>query len=213
MSGKLILVADDHPVMRAGIKQVIENQAGFNDIIEADTGDKALKLIKEKEPDVAVLDIQMPGLTGIQIAEKLENENLKTNIILLTMFDDKRIFLKALDTGVKGYLLKDSSENEIADAVKKVSEGGFYISPELSGLLLKKKTVNAELKNIFEQLTSSELSIVTLISELKSNNEIADELFVSKRTIENHKVNISRKLNLNSSKDLLKFVIENKDLL
>ena len=213
MSGKLILIADDHPVMRAGIKQVIENRAGFKDIIEADTGDKALTLIKEKEPDVAVLDIQMPGLTGIQIAEKLENENLKTNIILLTMFDDKRIFLKALDTGVKGYLLKDSSENEIADAVKKVSEGGFYISPELSGLLLKKKTVNAELKNIFEQLTSSELSIVTLISELKSNKEIADELFVSKRTVENHKVNIAKKLNLNSSKDLLKFVIENKDLL
>ena len=97
--------------------------------------------------------------------------------------------------------------------VKKVSAGGFYISPELSGLLLKKKTVNAELKNIFEQLTSSELSIVTLISELKSNKEIADELFVSKRTVENHKVNIAKKLNLNSSKDLLKFVIENKDLL
>ena len=213
MSGKLILVADDHPVMRAGIKQVIENRAGFNDIIEADTGDKALTLIKEKEPDVAVLDIQMPGLTGIQIAEKLENENLKTNIILLTMFDDKRVFLKALDTGVKGYLLKDSSENEIADAVKKVVEGGFYISPELSGLLLKKKTVNAEINNIFVQLTSTELSIVTLISELKSNTEIADELFIGKRTVENHKVNIAKKLNLNSSKDILKFVIENKYLL
>ena len=210
MNDKLILIADDHPVLRAGIKKVIIEHTDFQNIIEAETGDKALELIMQKQPDIALLDIQMPGITGLQIAEKLENENLKTNIILLTMFDDKNIFLKALDMGVKGYILKDSSENEIAASVKKVSEGGYYLCPRLSALLVKDKSKKKD-KNIFEQLTGTELKIVTLVAELKSNDEIANELFISKRTVENHKTNISKKLNLTNSKNLLKFAVENRD--
>lgn len=210
MNEKLLLIADDHPLMRSGIKQVIESQTEFTNVIEAETGDQALELIKENKPAVAILDIQMPGLTGLQIAELLRNENGKTDIILLTMLNDKKVFLRALDLGVKGYLLKDSSETEIAGAIKKVAEGGYYLSPELSGFLVKGSRPQNE-ENVFNGLTGTELKIVGLISELKSNSEIADELFISKRTVENHKVNISKKLNLESSKALLKFVVENKD--
>ncbi|MFO7446384.1 MAG: response regulator transcription factor [Ignavibacteriaceae bacterium] len=212
MSTKIILIADDHPAMRAGVKQVILDKTEFQNIIEAENGGEALKLIKEKQPNIAILDIQMPGLTGLQIAEVVGKENLKTDLILLTMFDDKKVFLKALDAGVKGYLLKDSSEDEIASAIKKVAEGGFYLSPQLSSFLLKGK-FKAQNNNLFEQLTETELKIMSLIAELKSNSEIADELFISKRTVENHKVNISKKLDLNSSKGLLKLAVENKDLL
>ena len=212
MNDKLILIADDHPVLRAGIKRVIMGQTGFQNIIEAETGDRALELIMQKQPDIAVLDIQMPGVTGMQIAEKLENADLKTSIILLTMFDDKNIFLKALELGVKGYILKDSTESEIAEAVNKVAEGEFYLCPRLSALLVKDKS-KMKNKNLFKQLTESEIKILSLVAELKSNDEIADELYISKRTVENHKTSISKKLNLPSSKNLLKFAVENKDQL
>ena len=211
MNKKTILIADDHPAMRAGIKQMILSNTDFTTPLEAETGDKALSIIKEREPDIAMLDIQMPGLTGLQVAEKLSNENLKTNVILLTMFDDKKMFLKAMEVGVRGYLLKDSTEKDITDAVKKVFEGGLYLSPELSGFLLKPKT-ESKGQNVFKELTATEIKIITLISELKSNAEIADELFISKRTVENYKVNIARKLKLNT-RTLLKYAIEHKDML
>lgn len=212
MKNKKILIADDHPLFRAGVKQVIENKTGYSVILEADSGDKAFEIIKKEHPDIALLDIQMPGLTGLQIATAVEPMNLSTKIILLTMFDDKAIFLKALDAGVRGYLLKDSSENEIVSAVNKVAEDGYYLSPQLSASLLRPAKIKGE-KNVFEALSDAELKVVTLLAELKSNDEIATELFISKRTVENHKVNIARKLELPGSKNLLKFAVENKDRL
>ena len=212
MEDKIILIADDHPVFRTGIKQVIKAKTDFQIILEAETGQQALDIILDKQPQIAVLDIQMPGMTGLQIAEKLEKLNLRTKIILLTMLDDEKIFLKALDLGVKGYILKESTENEIVSAIKKVTEGGLYLCPGLSGTLLKRQMKRKD-NNVFAELTEAELKIMSLVAELKSNDEIAGELFISKRTVENHKVNIAKKLNLPGSKSLLKFAVENKDQL
>jgi len=150
-------------------------------------------------------------MTGLEIARRALAMNLETKIILLTMIDDKKIFLEAMDAGVKGYILKDSAVSEIIKAIKAVNTERYYISPSLAGILLQKRNVSgAQITTAIKDLTSTEIRVLTCIADLKTNQEIADELFVSKRTIENHRVNIAKKLNLQSSNGVLKFALQHK---
>ncbi len=216
MNTVTILIADDHPLFRSGVKRELENHSNFKIIAEAGDGIKALDMIINMKPDIAILDYQMPGLDGIQITRKLRERNFPTRIILLTMHNDEKIFLRALDEGVNAYVLKDDAVQDIADAVNSVAANHTFISTGLTGILVNKvKNHSGEdrVKKLIDELTVTEKKILSLVAELHSNTEIADKLFLSKRTIENHKVNISRKLNLTSSKDLLKFAIQNKEKL
>jgi len=206
---KSVVIADDHPLFRSGVRQALERAGMFDVVGEASDGDETLKLIVDMKPDVAVLDIQMPVMTGIEVAKRIEHMNLDTRILLLTMLDDKRIFLEAMESGVMGYILKDSAVSEIQRAIELVCEDKHYISPSLAGLLVEKRRgggLPAELSN----LTPTEVRIMRLISDLRSNQEIADELFVSKRTIENHRANMSKKLGLTGTNSLLKLALKNK---
>lgn len=209
-----IIVADDHPLIRSGIKKEIENNERFNVIGESGDGEEALKLIRTLNPGIAVLDFEMPGLNGLEILKKIKSEKSDTKIILLTMHRDKKIFYKALDNGVCGYILKDDAVNEICDAIEAVSNGGHFISASLSQILTSKVNDDSkviEIRKLINDLTPTELIILKLISELKSNQQIADKLFISKRTVENHKVHISDKLLLKSARELFKFAIRNKE--
>jgi two-component system response regulator DegU len=206
-----ILIADDHPIFRAGIRQVIEHDGRFAVVGEAENGEEALRKIQDLKPNVAIVDIQMPKMTGLAVAQRANAMNLDTRIVLLTMLEDKRIFLEAMDSGVCGYVLKDGAVTEILRAIEVVCDNKHYISPTLAGLLVQKKsaeggTVSLSLKG----LTDAERRIVRMIADLKSNREIAEELFISHRTVENHRVNIARKMNLTGSNALLKFALQHK---
>ena len=205
-----ILIADDHPLFRMGVRQELESCPDFELVGETGNGNDALNLIMKLNPDIAILDFQMSGFNGIEVVSKLREKKIGTQVILLTMHNEQKIFLKALHEGVKGYVLKDDAVLDIIDAVYNVVSGKTFISKSLSGILVEKvtnHTMNDKIGNLINRLTVSEKKILSLVAELKSNNEIAEELFLSKRTIENHKVIISHKLQLETSKDLLKFAL------
>ena len=211
-----ILIADDHPLFRIGVRQELESCPEFELVGETGNGNDALNIIMKLNPDIAILDFQMSGFNGIEVVSKLREKKIETQVILLTMHNEQKIFLKALHEGVKGYVLKDDAVLDIIDAVYNVVSGKTFISKSLSGILVEKltnHTMNDKIGNLINRLTDSEKKILSLVAELKSNNEIAEELFLSKRTVENHKVIISHKLQLEGSKDLLKFALQNKDKL
>ena len=198
-TGKIsILIADDHPLFRAGVKQTLEDLEQV-EICEAEEGNKALQIIRELEPDVAVIDIRMPGKTGLEILSELYNSGVTTKIILLTMHKNVNYFYKAISVGAKGYLLKETAVQDLVEAVKTVHSGGTFISSRLKALIESGKTdefQNKLLVNSVNSLTSAERQIMKLLANWKTNCEIADILFNSTRTIENHRANISDKLNL-----------------
>ncbi|MBI3194199.1 MAG: response regulator transcription factor [Ignavibacteriae bacterium] len=210
-----LIIADDHPIVRAGLRQIIEKESSFHILDEAEDGETALQQILSRKPDVVLLDIHMPKLTGLQIAEQVSNRPIETKIILLTMVKDDKTFLKAIDLGVCGYVLKDSAVREVVKAIHTVAEDEFYISPELTSVLLKRKKIIAQAagKSPLQQLTETERRILYFIADLKTNQEIADIMFISKRTVENHRVNISKKLGVQGTNSVLKFALENKEML
>ena len=214
-TGKIsILIADDHPLFRAGVKQTLEDLEQV-EICEAEEGNKALQIIRELEPDVAVIDIRMPGKTGLEILSELYNSGVTTRIILLTMHKNVNYFYKAISVGAKGYLLKETAVQDLVEAVKTVHSGGTFISSRLKALIESGKTdefQNKLLVNSVNSLTSAERQIMKLLANWKTNCEIADILFNSTRTIENHRANISDKLNLRGVHSLVQFAIENREL-
>lgn len=209
-----IVIADDHPIFRNGLKQIIDFDKSIKIIGEADNGQKALELITELKPDVAILDIDMPKKTGLEVLKELKDSDVK--IIFLTMYAEEDIFEEAMNHGIKGFVLKDSAVSDIVDCIFSVHEDRYYISPSVSNFLINRRKKLKELKNnnpLLQNLTMSEKKILKFISENKTSKEIADILFISYRTIENHRANISSKLNLKGSHSLVKFAIENKALL
>ncbi len=209
-----LLIADDHPLFRAGVKQTLEKLESV-EIYEADDGNAALQIIKELEPDVAVIDLRMPGKTGLEILSALFESGTSTKIILLTMYKNVTYFYQAVSLGVKGYLLKETAVHDLIEAVKTVQRGGTFISNRMKDLIKSEKIDEFQNKLLIDSvnsLTSSEKQIMKLLSEWKTNCEIADILFNSVRTIENHRANISEKLNLHGTHNLIKFAIENREL-
>lgn len=209
-----LLIADDHPLFRAGVKQTLEKLESA-EINEAEDGDKALQIIRELEPDVAVIDLRMPGKTGLDILSEVYNSEVTTKIILLTMYKNVNYFYQAVSLGVKGYLLKETAVQDLIEAIKTVLGGGTFISSRLKALIESEKKDEFQNKLLIDSvnsLTSSERQIMKLLSGWKTNYEIADMLCNSIRTIENHRANISDKLNLHGTHNLIKFAIENREL-
>lgn len=211
-----IILADDHPMFRNGVKQALENESTFSIVGEASDGEQALQLLDERSPDVAIFDMNMPKMTGLAAAKQHKKKNGKTEIIFLTMFDDDDILNEAMDIGVKAYILKESASLDIVNAVHAVVEGRYYISPSLTDKILKRK----EKKDTFrsshpklQMLSEQERRILKMIAESKSSKQIAEELFLSQKTIDNYRFRISEKLNISGSYSLLKFALENKNLL
>jgi DNA-binding NarL/FixJ family response regulator len=212
-----IVIADDHPVYRKGLMQVIqEEKEGFRIIGEAANGKDALEKILQHKPDIALLDVDMPFKNGFQIVRELNNINSTTRVIFLTMYSEEKIFNEALDLGIMGYVVKDSALSEISECLDRVSKGDYFISPSISGYLvtrLKRREGFANSHPSINDLTETERKVLKLISENHTSKEIADQLFISYRTVEKHRSNISEKLNLRGSHSLIKFAIENKNLL
>lgn len=208
-----VVIADDHPMFRGGVRQALETDKSLSISGEASNGREALEIILTKKPDVAVLDINMPHLTGLQVVKELRKQNVPVEVVLLTMFDDEEMLNEAMDLDVKAYILKESAALDIVNAVHAVHSGRMYVSPSLTSKVSEKEQRRDELSPGFKELSDKELQILTLIADAKSTKVIADELGLSPKTIENYRYRISEKLCVNGSYSLLKFALENKDLL
>lgn len=217
MSDQIRLVmADDHPVVRQGLRQMIEGDPALNIVAEAGDGNEALRLILEHRPDVAVLDIDMPGMDGFAVVRELAKSSLDVAFVVLTMHNDEELFEAAMDLGIKGYVLKDSAVTDITASIRSVAEGRSFISPALSSLALGRRRKAEDLNKArpgLDHLTPTERSILRLIADEKTSKEIGEKLFISYRTVETHRANISRKLELHGSLALVKFAAKHRSQL
>jgi DNA-binding NarL/FixJ family response regulator len=211
-----LLIADDHPIFRRGLREVIEEDRSVKLVGEAGHGDAALQLIQQFKPTVAVLDHDMPRANGLQVARAARRQKLDTALVMLTMFKEERLFNEAIDAGFLGYVLKENAAQDILNCIHSVAAGNAFITPSLSSFLLHRNaragTLALENPGI-ERLTPAELRIIRLIAEDFTSKEIADQLGISCHTVENHRSNISAKLRLSGSHSLLKFAFENKSRL
>lgn len=208
-----ILIADDHPFLRQGLRQFIESAPRFHVVAEAIDGHAALSQIQQLAPDIAILDLHMPGLSGLEVSRALHAQTVPTAVIILTMYKDEEMFNAALDAGVKGYVLKDSAMTELLDAIRAAASGQPYVSPALTQFLLKRAqraTALVETKPGLEQLTQTERRVLKLIADYKTSKEIAAELHVHPRTVDTHRTNICQKLDLHGTHSLLKFALAHK---
>ena len=217
MAGKVqVLIVDDHPLFRNGLRQVVQDDARFQLAGEAADGETALQFILQKTPDVAILDVNLPKLTGLEIAQKLREKKTSTRLIILTMHKEEELINRALDCGVAGFVLKENAAEDILDAISAVAAGESYLSPSVSGFLIRRRNRADALtakKPGLDELTKAELRILKLVAEKKTSKEIGAELFISPRTVEAHRANICSKLELTGSNSLLQFALENRSYL
>ena len=207
------MIADDHPIFRSGLRTVIEADPLLKVVAEADDGQSALARIQELQPDVVVLDIDMPPPDGLAVARQLREQRLAVAAIFLTMHKDEAMLNAALEVGVKGFIVKDGAANEIVGCIKAVAAGQSYFSPTLSGHLLSRRNQADSLASqstLLNGLTASERRVLLLVAESKSNKEIAEKMFISVRTVEHHRSNICAKLGLTGKNALLSFALAHK---
>jgi DNA-binding NarL/FixJ family response regulator len=215
--GKMtVVIVDDHPLFRQGLRQAIEGDSRFEVTGEADHSQTALQMILEQKPNVAVLDINLPGMNGLEIAAVLKSRKSRTNLVVLTMLKDEQVFNKALNLDIKGYVLKENAAAEILNCIASVARSEAYVSPSLTDFLLRRRGRAESLASHrpgLEDLTIAERRILNRIAQGKTTKEIAAEFFVSPRTVESHRANICDKLGLTGSNRLLQFALENRDAL
>ena len=211
-----IILADDHPVFRHGLRQIVEAESDFTVVGEARDGENALEQIRTLLPQIAILDISMPKLDGLAVADSVQQAGLPVKIILVTMYREEKLFKKALDAGVKGYVLKDCAAIDIVSCLNAVAAGKNYTSPELTTYLMERvREVDGPVtpQSSVDNLSDTERRVLSLIADCKTNKEIALELFVSVRTVETHRNNICKKLDVHGSHALMKFALDHKDQL
>ncbi len=194
-----ILIADDHPFTLIGTKTFVES-LGYHVQDVCSNGIAALNQIKIHQPDIAILDINMPGLTGLEILAQIIKEKIRTKVVLLTMHKEMSIFKKANELGVIGYLLKEHAQTELEKCLIEIQAGKQFISSELKKELVQDINNNS---SDYEQLTLAEKKIIALIAQQKTSKQIADLLFISEKTVEGHRSNIIQKLNLPKEKNVL----------
>ena len=192
-----VLVADDHAIVRTGIRHVLENQPGFAVAGEASNGAEALALAAELRPDVAVIDISMPGISGLDTAAELRRQSPDTRVLILSMYDNTEYVREALRAGVHGYLLKDSAAAELGDAIRSVCRGETFFSPPVArqlGAALRDDSRAAD--GTLALLTARERQVLSGVARGQTNKEIAHELGISHRTVESHRESLMRKLDV-----------------
>jgi two-component system, NarL family, response regulator NreC len=205
-----ILLADDHNMMRAGLRLLLERQPGFSVVSEASDGRQAVEQAEATKPDVVVLDVAMPNLSGIEAAARISEMLPRTAIIILSMHSDEGYVLRALKAGAKGYLLKDSGESDLIQAIKVTSEGKAFFSPEISKILAEdymREIRRRGTEDSYQLLTPREREILQLLAEGKSNKDIATLLNLSVYTAETHRRNLQEKLNLHSLAELILYAV------
>jgi DNA-binding NarL/FixJ family response regulator len=217
MTNKIpIVLADDHPVVRRGLRLTIESDPILQVVAEANDGQEALEQIQTRRPSIAVMDINMPKLDGLGVAKELQKARLAVKIVFLTLHGEEDLFHEAMDLGAKGYILKESALTEIVNGIKSVAGGQYFVTPSLTHHLLHRSQLAQRLTEAMpglSSLTPTERRILRLVAAYRSSKEIAEELFIHYRTVENHRTNICQKLGLRGHNALLKFALRQKEAL
>jgi DNA-binding NarL/FixJ family response regulator len=212
-----ILIADDHPIFRKGLLDILQTGIPECEFIECEQGDTALEKILDWQPDVCVLDIEMPGMNGLDVCKEVVSRQQKSKVVILTMFKEEEVFRKAMLSGALGYVLKDHSAREIIDCIHEVAKGNRYIGPALQSLLStldeadKKKE---KIREMIQSLTQAEIKTLKMVCKQHTSREIAEMLFVSVKTVENYRSRICKKLELDPrNNSLLLWTMENREIL
>jgi DNA-binding NarL/FixJ family response regulator len=208
-----IVIADDHPVLRRGLMQVIESDPMLKVVAETGDGNAAIAEIEALKPDIAVLDADMPNLDGLGALREIHRRRLPVEVVFLTIHDQEDLFQAAIELGAKGYILKDSALTEIVEGLRAVAAGHHYWSQALtSHLLVRRNRAQdfAQAHPTLNDLTPSERRILRMIADGKSSKEIAAELFIHYRTVENHRTSICGKLDLHGPNTLIRFAFQHK---
>lgn len=211
MSEKIrIIIADDHPIVRQGLRRVIEREADLEVVAEASDGETALNNIVFLQPDAIVLDVDMPKMNGFEVLRGMRERETSTRAILLTVHNEEEFFKEAFQLGAQAYVLKDSAIEDVVTAVRAVINGRNYVSQELSRYFFREQARDS--RPNLPDLTPTEKQILKLIADYKTNKEIGDTLFISPLTVKTHRRNISLKLDIEGNNALMKFALENKNL-
>ena len=215
MSKIRIVLADDHPLIRNGLAMSLREDPTLDVVAEAQDGLAALAAVNEHKPDIAVLDIDMPHLSGLNVAQQLQRQEAPTKVIFLTLHADEAMLKNALSLGAKGYVLKESAVQEIIAAVHAVAAGTTFISSSLTARLLQEDGDDEKKKSQspLSDLTPAELKILRLVAEGLTSKEIADKLSIHYRTVENHRTNMCRKLGVDGASALLRFALHHRNAL
>ena len=205
-----IVLADDHTLVRHGLRLMLEREIGLKVVAEAANGREALQAVDASSPHVVIMDLAMPNLNGIEAARQIHQKYPAINIVVLSMHSDESYVLRALKAGARGYLLKDSADTDLVNAVRSVTEGKAFFSPAISRVLVEEYVRQLQQKGVedsYDLLTSREREILQLIGEGKSNKQVAQILNLSPYTVETHRSNMMEKLNLHSVPELILYAV------
>jgi two-component system response regulator NreC len=204
-----IVLADDHHIVRQGLRSLLEAEPDFSVVGEAGDGLEAAQLVERLRPDVLVLDLMMPGLNGLEVTRRVSQRSPQTRIVILSMHADEAHVLEALRVGAAAYVLKESTAAELVRAVREAAAGRRYLSPPLSERAIEAYVQKAESAALdsYETLTAREREVLHLVAEGHTNTEIAERLFISRRTVETHRANLMRKLDLRTQTDLISYAL------
>jgi DNA-binding NarL/FixJ family response regulator len=208
-----VLLADDHTLMRAGLRVLLERQPDLAVVGEAEDGRQTLQLVETLQPDVVVMDIAMPNLNGIEATAQIVKKNPKAGVIILSMHSDEAYLVRALSAGARGYLLKDSAEADLIRAVQAVSQGRPFFSPAISQTLLEdyvRRLQQENLQDSYDLLTDREKEVLQLLAEGRSNKEAAALLSLSLYTVETHRANLMQKLGLHNTAEIVLYAVRKK---
>ena len=210
-SSMRVVIADDHMVVRQGIRGILEEVDGLEVVAEAGDGDEALAMVAEHEPDVVVIDVNMPAKTGLEVTKALRDDAIPVRILILSMHDDPEYILQAVRSGADGYVLKDVAPAELRDAVVAVHEGREYFTARVTqqlGVGLRREIEEEQLRTRLDSLTNRETEVLLLVAEGLTNREIGDRLDISPRTVETHRERVMGKLRIRTVAGLTRFVVE-----
>ncbi|HEY4102073.1 MAG TPA: response regulator transcription factor [Gemmatimonadales bacterium] len=202
-----VAVVDDHAVVREGIRRVLEGEPGVSVIAEGRNGDEALSLVERDHPDVLVIDVAMPGRTGIQVASEMRQLESETRVLILSMYDQPEYVLESVKAGARGYLLKDSPPAELRRAVRAVYDGESYFPPSIAARLAAAKQAPPE-KSPLDVLSPREREVLLGVARGETNKEIAARLGISHRTVETHRESLMDKLDIRTIAGLTRLVLE-----
>jgi two-component system, NarL family, response regulator NreC len=215
MSDIRVLLADDHGLLRKGVRSVLAEDAGIVVVGEAHDGPQAVRLAQDLNPDVVIMDIAMPRLNGLEAATQIARKSKRTGILILSMYSDEEYLMRAIGAGVRGYLLKDSAEPDLARAVRAVASGKTFFSPAIADMLFDDYALRLqrhEIQDSYELLTDRERQVLQLLAEGMTNKEVAATLTLGVSTVETHRLNLMQKLNLHNTAEIVLYAVRKKIL-
>ena len=200
-----VLLVDDHAMVREGLAALVADDPGIRIVGQCGDGLKVFEQVARLRPDVAVIDIALPGLNGLEVCRHLSSRAKDTAVLILTMYDDEQFVAKALENGASGYLTKESAGEQLSEAIRTVARGQMYLGPNVSSAVLKRAARDG--KDSYETLTTRERQVLHMIAEGKTNSQIAAELDVSIKTVDTHRLRLTRKLDIHDQTGLVRYVL------